>query len=167
MYGDSITWLLSSRNRSTWDKHFGSLKAEPLGVSGDTVEKLVWRLMEGKERPSQDPKVVALLIGINNRGTDPSPKLDFLVGWLRAAMPSTRIIVIALLPTIKRGPKLASINATYKSIAEKHGVRFSTCGQNIDPKNPSLLHDGLHPAANGYDILLTCLKRDVDQELQK
>lgn len=36
-------------------------------------------------------------------------------------------------------------------------VVHSECGQELDPLDPALMKDGLHPVAAGFEILLSCL----------
>jgi hypothetical protein len=69
VYGDSITALSKPTNLSTgikgnrepWDKNFGDLNAEPLGIPADRVGSLMWRLAVGNERPKfKNPKVSRL-----------------------------------------------------------------------------------------------------------
>ena len=80
LYGDSITMIAADKHMDVWNKYFGQngMKSAPLGIGGDTVQKLSWRIALGKERFVIPPKVVGLLIGINNQGVDntnPAAKL--------------------------------------------------------------------------------------------
>ena len=62
MYGDSITaWSkpldisnIVRGSRIPWRRHFGDLVAAPLGVPGDRIANLIWRLTVGRELPSND-----------------------------------------------------------------------------------------------------------------
>jgi hypothetical protein len=66
VYGDSITALNAGINLATgvkgsripWNSYFGDLNAEPLGIPGDRIGNLMWRLAIGQERSLfKDPKV--------------------------------------------------------------------------------------------------------------
>ena len=46
-------------------------------------------------------QLTVLLIGINNQlSTQPWEKLDFLLRWMGAAMPRTKVLVLAPLPSV-------------------------------------------------------------------
>lgn len=161
LFGDSITQMVADKNMDIWNKYFGSLKSAPMGVSGNTVEELSWRVSLGKERFAVSPKCVALLIGINNVKNpgvpEPSEKLDtFLLPYMRAVWPDSKIILLGLLPNkfVDVGPT----NARYKKIAEKHGVQYSLCGTDMVPTSTKDFKDGTHPATHGYHKFYSCLK---------
>lgn len=167
LYGDSITQFVADKYMDIWKQYFGHLKSAPLGIGGNTVEELSWRLVRGKERFDRPPRVVGILIGINNlkwAKNDPAEKLDFLLPWLRATWPDTKVILLNVLPnaTVKVGPT----NAKYKRLAEKYGVQFATCGADINPTDTSQLKDGTHPAPAGYHKVYSCLRPLVDSALQ-
>lgn len=46
-----------------WKQYWGDLEAAPLGVGGNTVEELTWRLALGGERFALPPRVAAVWIG--------------------------------------------------------------------------------------------------------
>ena len=78
--------------------------------------------------PSHRPLQIALvLIGINNElDSQPWDKLDYLLGWMGAAMPLTKIVVLAPLPSI-RG-RSSFLLKEYKPMLERRGVELSLCG---------------------------------------
>ncbi|EFN53922.1 hypothetical protein CHLNCDRAFT_136136 [Chlorella variabilis] len=169
MYGDSITWRVSE-NMGVWDRYLGSLggPSAPLGIIFNQVSDLAYRIMNGDERFDLAPKAVALLIGVNNleRGPQPAEQLEELVKWLQAAWPSTRLILLNLLPTVfeVEAPYLdiTGTNKKYQQIAEETGIEWSTCGSDIDPADEAQLYDGIHPGPKGVDILLSCLGPQVE-----
>lgn len=96
-------------------------------------------------------------------GRDPAPKLDFLLQWLRAAWPTTHLLVLNVLPsTAVPAGATAAANAEYRALAAKWGASYSTCGSQIDPHDASQLVDGWHPAEGGYERVLGCLRRQRD-----
>lgn len=168
LYGDSITQVLAERDRGVWARHFGHLKSAPLGVAGNTVEELSWRLAVGKEKFRRGPRVAAVLIGINNlsRGVngDPAARLDaFLLPWLRATWPDTRLVLLGILPNKRVDVK--PWNRKYRAIAKRHGAKFATCGADLDPKGPDFT-DGTHPSKTGYNKMFPCLRALVDSLLK-
>lgn len=69
-----------------------------------------------------------LLIGLNNSPTDPqlTAKLDFLLQWMQAAMPRTRIVVLGPLPSVKRISAL--LLQAYRPVLRARCVELSLCG---------------------------------------
>lgn len=163
LYGDSITMFLGD-NPGVWNAKFGDLKAAALGIGMNTVEQLAYRIIGRGERPAIAPRVIALLIGINNvaQGSiEPAiPRLEELIRWLQNAYPTTRIVLVAMMRTA-RFPT-ATYNGRYAAMARRLGVEFSTCGQRLDPNNRLHMSDGVHPTAAGHLLWLTCLRATVD-----
>jgi lysophospholipase L1-like esterase len=162
MYGDSITSFIHEdpKKQAAFTKYFP--KGLPLGVGGNHVEQLAWRLAKGGEVPKYQPRTVCLLIGINNLNyvhNDPSVPLAWIISFLKSVMPSTKIVIMALLPTTSTpaAPLVKSTNAAYGALAARMGVTYAACGQSIDPKS-KMLQDGLHPTPAGYDAIFTELK---------
>jgi lysophospholipase L1-like esterase len=164
LFGDSITSRINESGDcfAVFRKYFGQ-NAAALGVGGDKVEDLAWRVMRGGEKPRRDPRVVALMIGVNNlnTGSDPAPRLDVVLGWMRAAMPTSSFVVCAILPNKYSAARVPAANERYKALAAKHGCAFAPCGQDIAPGTRALLVDGIHPSAAGYDRVFACLKAVV------
>ena len=159
MLGDSITANLQRKYAESWAKHFGSWKAAPLGVGGFTVEELTafWGTYQG--RLAKDPRCIVILVGINNlkwSKTTPEDKLDFFLQWVKAVHPTSRVIVMGVLPNVH--VSVAATNAKYRALAAKHDVIFSDCGSDTNPHDSSQYRDGTHPNEGGYDRILQCLK---------
>eukprot|EP00884_Botryococcus_braunii_P005938 jgi/Botrbrau1/15345/Bobra.0289s0002.1 len=69
-YGDSITkrWLDKDSGLPTLNNLFSKYNPLVMGVGGDQVGNLWWRLMHGEVPTRFHPKVVVLLIGTNDLG---------------------------------------------------------------------------------------------------
>ena len=163
LYGDSITSFIHEdpKKQAAFTKFFPK-KALALGVGGNHVEQLAWRLAKGGEVPKYQPRMVCLLIGVNNLNyvrNDPSVPLAWIISFLKTVMPSTKIVIMALLPTTEApaAQLVKSTNAAYEALAARMGVTYAACGQSIDPKS-NMLQDGLHPTASGYDAIFSELK---------
>lgn len=170
LYGDSITQYVGDKYMDVWNKHFGHLRAAPLGIGGNTVEELSYRVALGRERFATGPRVVGILIGINNvnhgraGSKDPSEKLDqFLLPYLRATWPDSRILLLGMLPCVRADVR--PYNAKYRRIAEKHGAQYLACGADLDPADRRYFPDGTHPSAEGYHKVYPCVRRAVDAAL--
>lgn len=71
----------------------------PCSISGNDIEDLAWRLWSGAERPIIPPRVVALLIGLNNVQGRQLPgqtvgRLEEVVKYLQAAFPQTKLVLV-------------------------------------------------------------------------
>lgn len=159
LYGDSITERIPEK---TWTTFFGT-QSVPLGIGGTTVEELAWRVMVGGERLSKSPRVVGVLIGINNLKWGvrrvPLDRLELLLQWMKAAMPDSNLVLLALLPNSVANVR--PVNQQYESLARKLGITYLDCTRTMDPNDTNMLGDGTHPAAKGYAHLLSCLATTV------
>lgn len=169
LYGDSITRNMVDKSPTVWSQYFGGLRAAPLGVGGNTVEELSWRVSRGKEVFRVPPRAVGVLIGYNNlkfgAGREPARRLDeFLLPWLKQVYPGAKVLLLALLPAKEHNT--AVTNAAYRALAAKHGVTFVECGADINPNDTRDLEDGTHPAPGGYHKLFKCLRPAVDAALR-
>ncbi|KAI7846204.1 hypothetical protein COHA_000274 [Chlorella ohadii] len=149
---------------AVWDRFWGpssGLKAARLGVGCSTVEELVWRIMSNGEKFAQDPKVVVLLVGINNSlESKPWKALEFLVKWMRVAMPRTKVLILAPLPNFLGTSD--TFRVQYRRVAQRcPQCTFSTCGSTLNWRSHKLYMDPAHPNARGYTIVWNCLKPAV------
>ncbi|PRW60156.1 Platelet-activating factor isoform gamma subunit [Chlorella sorokiniana] len=171
--GDSLTSLTLwvAENVPVWESFWGAqsgLSAARMGVGGTTVEELTWRLMANGEKLAKDPRVVVLLVGINNQlPKQPAPKLDFLLNkYFPAAMPTTEVLVVAPLPSFRK--KEAALAQLFRPIVKRCAqCSWSTCGSNLVPSSPTYFTDGLHLTPAGYHHLYSCLKPTVLSLLKK
>ncbi|KAI7843552.1 hypothetical protein COHA_002794 [Chlorella ohadii] len=167
LYGDSLTTLnLKSQGNAAmaaqWQRLFAGRRTLPLGMNGCTVEWLAWRIVQGGERPAQAPKVIAFLIGINNvykKLGPPQYPLEALLGWTRAAFPTSRLLVVGMLPTLAvPSAELAAHNILYSQLAARQGGTYVGCGRGMSPSDTSLFNDGLHLTVKGQDRVARCLR---------
>lgn len=192
MYGDSITACLfdyplpkAPGCAQVWKTIFGDIRAVPLAAAGDKIGNLLWRFAEGGEKPSKDPKVVAILVGVNdligwgeilNIPRIPSTKsrMERLLRTMCASMPTSKVKLLALTPvngTILR-LKRHSLNKTYKFLAEKLrkeglSVEFMDCAaslaaENGGPIKSGILADGVHLTASGHELHLSALRSRLE-----
>jgi lysophospholipase L1-like esterase len=182
--GDSITHFFGgepkspiSRAPDVWEKCYGKRNALNLGFGWDRTENVLWRLQHG-ELDGASPKVVVVLIGTNNLEVN-SPEeiveaIHAICGELHTRLPSTQILLLALLP---RSPKpdglrakLAPVN---KGLAKLYfddrppgdhldGVTFIGVGARfVDLEggiSPDLMNDYLHPTAKGYALMAEAIE---------
>jgi lysophospholipase L1-like esterase len=145
-----------------------------LGVGGDTVQNVRWRL-EQYDLPSAHPRWAVLMIGTNNLGKDAPADIarqtQQILRTLRLRLPRTRLAVIGVLP---RGPavnafrkEIADVNAATTSWARANGVvtidvaHDVSCGGTV-PGCTNYRPDQLHLLRPGYEVLSAAVKRVVD-----
>ncbi|KAI7839375.1 hypothetical protein COHA_006900 [Chlorella ohadii] len=174
MYGDSITQIIKRTGlKDYFNTQFSPAAgwaAYPLGVSGNDVEDLAWRLFSGSERPARAPKAVALLIGVNNlqakqKMTTLVNRLEYTILYLQSIWPNTKIVLMALLPNSR--VSVTAANREYQKLAVRRGVSYLACGQDINPNDTAQLYDGLHPSKATIDRLLKCMAPTVKRLVGK
>jgi beta-glucosidase len=168
--GDSITnhWRIAP---DIWKKYFGQFQAVNFGISGDTTQNVIWRIENG-ELDGIHPRVVVLMIGTNNSGTNTAAEIfaadKKIVDLIRAKIPTTKVLLLAIFP---RGPRqrdgsgpnyeqrmavLNPVNRQLATLDDGTNVRFLDIGPKFrgpDGKIPdAIMADQVHPTVAGYQI---------------
>lgn len=132
LIGDSITHNYDKASapdedfQPTWQAFYGSRGALNLGFSGDATEHVLWRLQHG-EVDGLQPKVAMLLIGTNNTGrerhgaADTVLGIDAVVATLEQRLPTTRILLLGLLPSAESADKSARDAEVNRALAVRYG----------------------------------------------
>ena len=161
--GDSITqgW---TKVPELWAKAFGPWKPGNFGIGGDRTQHVLWRLENG-ELTGVSPKVVVLMIGTNNSGSD-TPEdtargVNKIVTTLREKLPQTKILLLAIFPRgqdandVKRKTN-DQVNAIISKLADDKHVFYLDIGAKfLQPDgtlSKDIMPDLLHPNAKGYEI---------------
>lgn len=104
--GDSITegW----RNHGKiWAEYFEKYQPANFGISGDRTQHVLWRIDNG-ELDGIAPKVVVLMIGTNNSGSDSAEQIAAgvraIVQRIQTKLPQTKVLLLGIFP---RGPRPA------------------------------------------------------------
>src|SRR5262249_55307573 len=121
--GDSITdwWQQQAPNGGAGmlKKHFPDAKIANFAVAGATTQAVLWGLQNG-EGQAPKPKVVMLMIGMNNTGGNTGPEIAEGVGAvileLRKDFPDAKILLLAIFP---RGAGLTDPNRVKNEEANK------------------------------------------------
>lgn len=181
--GDSITdfWRLDANpwfpgkfcGRKVWDQSFGE-SALNLGVSGDRIEHVLYRLLpkdkggEGwLDRADLQPETIFLMLGVNNSFDAEQPAVSSITKGVEAVItqiherkPAARIVVQSLLPTddeAKNRDLIQPVNANLRAFVEQNkGLRFlDLYSLFVDAKGlqkRELFNDSLHPSREGYGV---------------
>ena len=101
LIGDSITQGWEGPGAKVWAEFYGKRNAANLGIGGDQTQHVLWRLDNGNIDGIK-PKLAVLMIGTNNsHGNKPQEIADgvkAIVEKLRAKLPETKILVLAIFP---------------------------------------------------------------------
>lgn len=172
LLGDSLIQGWGGPGRSViaagaphWERFFGARRAGNLGVAGDCVRHVAWRIEHGA-LDGLAPQAILLHVGTNDLAAGAAPEqvaagvLD-LVRAIRARSPQARIWVHAILPRGGAGdPLRAAVAATNGWLAQRVPTLDPACGL-LDP-GAALLDgagelragcfeaDSLHLTAEGY-----------------
>jgi len=170
--GDSIT---QGWPGDLFNKYYGKLNAVNFGCGGDKIQHLLLRLDDG-ELKGTSPKVIVLLIGICNSGTNSAEEIaygiDNMVKYLRKNYPASKVLLLGLLPN--KDPDDAKIKAVNQLIAkfdDRKAVRFLDMGPKFlgsDGKvRGDLLRDNVHPNPKGYEVWAQTMNPLLMQMMQK
>ena len=174
--GDSITqgW---TRAPHVWEHYFGKWQPANFGIGGDQTQHVIWRITNG-ELAGINPKVVVFMLGTNNTGAHTAAEIAAadkkIVQLIRAKLPQTKVLVLAVFPRGARKEKDGSISPTVAAEAAKRQAVIQALnaelaqfddGKNVrfldinavflgqDGKIPfSIMPDQLHPNAAGYQL---------------
>ena len=179
--GDSITdnWYNDQESRKVWDQRYGAYKSLDIGIGGDQVQHVLWRVQNGS-LAGQDPKLIVSLIGTNNinqKVEDVAAGIKVLMGEYEARCPHAHILSLAVFP---RDPQptsgsrawVASLN---KLIAANEAADARITYLDIGSKflQPDgtivydIMRDGLHPSPKGYVIWADAIQPIIDKYVPK
>ena len=146
-------------------------------LAGFAIYYVIWRIENG-ELEGISPKVVVLMLGTNNSGDHTADEIAAanrkIVGMIRARLPQTKVLVLAVFPRGPRRDKDGTIkpeviteaakrmaviqggNAQLARLDDGQHVRFLDINSVFlgqDGKIPySVMPDQLHPGAAGYQL---------------
>ena len=156
-----------------WRRFYGDRNAVNLGYSGDATSHLLWRIENG-EVAGISPKVAVVLIGANNLGrlhwtaADTITGINVIISELRRRLPSTKILLIGVLPSDRSDWATATTVAIDKGLAARYNNNEMVSYLDVGPvfmKNGQTNHAlyldplltppaaPLHPSAEGQNRL--------------
>lgn len=168
--GDSITQGWTDQAEDIWRAAFGHLQALRLGIGGDRTQNLLWRIENG-ELAGLNPRVLVLLIGINNLSAGDTPDataqgVRAVVDRIRAALPQSKILLLGLLPSgaLPSDPLRDRIQMTNLKLQElsQDSIHYYDIGRGFFKDDGSidvaLMPDYLHPNVDGYRLMAKALQ---------
>ena len=154
---------------ANWKENFHGWNAADFGWGADRTQNILWRLQNG-ELDEVRPKVIVLLAGTNNVGTQPGDEaivadiargVKAIVDLCRQRAPKATIILTAIFPRYDNPaviPTITRINARLARIADGRTVRFLDITDRLVDKDGRPVEgvlnarDQLHPTLKGYQI---------------
>src|SRR5262245_21616997 len=126
--GDSITdaWGGEGHGKGAgakiFESEFAPLKAANFGIGGDRTQHVLWRLQNG-ELDGIQPKVVMLMIGTNNSGTNTAEEIaagiTAVVKEIHKRSPQTKVLLLGVFPRgAKPNPQRDKLKEVNKVIAK-------------------------------------------------
>lgn len=176
LLGDSITDFWPRGGKETYAQ-FSPWKPLDLGVSGETTEEVLWRIMNG-ELDGYHAKVVMIMIGTNNLGhyADEKPEwvaagIKKIIETVREKQPQAKILLLAIFPRSATAQdairqKVDAANKLLPALADDKNVFFLDIGPKfLDPQGnlpKTLMPDLLHPNADGYRVWIQAVKPKLE-----
>lgn len=175
--GDSIT---AGWDWQIWEKNFKPLKAANFGIGGDNTGNVLWRLQHGAVGNIQ-PKLIVLLIGVNNiGGMQETPEqaaagVTKVVQQLQLAWPNSKILLNAVFPfdqtsSSENRNKVKKLNKIIAKLNNNNTIFFKDYGPLLLQKDgsisPDIMADFLHPTPKGYQIWADAMTPDIQTLLQ-
>jgi lysophospholipase L1-like esterase len=163
--GDSITDAWRTDGQAIWAERFAPLKAANFGIDGDRTQHVLWRMQHGGF-DGLTPKVIVLMIGTNHtpKGRNTTPEviegITTVVNGLRAKLPDTKILLLAIFPRGQKGDpvreQLQVINAAIAKLDDGKWVKFLDINSKLlqpdGTLSENIMPDLLHPNVHGYQI---------------
>ena len=138
--GDSITagW---NGARDVWTRYYAPRQAANFGIGGDRTQHILWRLDNG-EVDSIKPKVVVLMIGTNNTGSNSEAEIAdgvrAILDRLHAKLPTTKVLLLGVfprgssrdkaVPAVPAAPRIAGINARLAAFDDDKTIKYLDIG---------------------------------------
>lgn len=171
--GDSITrrWGCTdpqwSAMLANWNENFYGWNAANFGWGADGIQNILWRIQNG-ELDGVDPKVIVILAGTNNVGTQPGGKekvADILKGFsaliatCRAKAPGAKIVLTAIFPRNDNPAvlrEIRQINEELSKRADGTTIYFLNVNDKLADADGNLFEgmtvDDLHLSVKGYQV---------------
>jgi lysophospholipase L1-like esterase len=180
-FGDSLTQGWGGDGKAEWDRRFAPLNAVNFGIGGDRVQQILWRVQQGSLKGLK-PKVIVLMIGVNNLWRDVSQYkptgvaagMKRILNEIRTRCPNAKILLLGILPTQNPADNplratIEAINREYEKLAITPQVSYYDFGNLFKEKDGSLdkaiMPDLLHLSPAGYKRLADALEPLIKQRL--
>ena len=180
--GDSITANWGGPGKEVWDRVIAPFTAVNFGFPGNKTEDVLWGLDNGLMEAALDPKVIVLMLGVNNTRARSDPPeaiaagVGAIVDRLYKRFPKAHILLFGIFPcgATPDDPvrKIdAAANALMARFEGYHNVHYLDIGAKLLEKDGTLskeiVPDLLHPGPKGYEIWGAVLEGELKALLGK
>ncbi|MEZ4901326.1 MAG: SGNH/GDSL hydrolase family protein [Spirosomataceae bacterium] len=167
LMGNSIThnWggkPLNNRIKGadSWQKYLEPLQVRNFGFGWDRVENVLWRVYHD-ELEGIAPEKIIINIGTNNLHLNTNDEivagLQQLVKVIQVRQPQAKIMLLGIYPRRNNEARVLSLNKDIQSLAKAENIGFEDIGKTLllvsGKIDEQLFSDGLHPNAEGYEVL--------------
>lgn len=176
-YGDSITEAMgySPAALQPFKDNFSSLNPTALGIGGDGIKQLLYRLNHGEMQGN--PKAVVMNIGTNDIGSvsteDIVKTVKQSIESVQLRSPNSKIVLMGILPRTAAGDpdnaRVAATNAALSRLATANGavqfvdLRSSFLDSNGKQRAELYQQDKLHLSPAGYKAWADGLKDSIQK----
>jgi lysophospholipase L1-like esterase len=185
--GDSITRRWGATDYpdflANWKENFHGWNAANFGWGGDTVQNVLWRLVNG-ELDKVNPKVIVVMAGTNNIGgrapaggeeakvTEIAEGLKAILDTCREKAPDAVVVLMGITPRNDSPAAKAIIDKVNERLAKRADgkkVRYLNINDKLADKDGKLLEgmspDRLHLSVKGYQVWADALKPVLNELL--
>ena len=173
--GDSITDGWQNGGKAVWAERYGKLNAFDFGISGDRTQHVLWRLAQG-QTDGMHPKLIALMIGTNNKGSNTPEEIadgvKAIIAEYQKRCPEATILLQAVFPhgeqpTDPNRAKVKAINEIISKLGDDKKVIYVDFGDKfLNPDgtmSKEIMADFLHPTPKGYQIWADAIQPIIDK----
>lgn len=161
--GDSITEAWTEVAPDIWESYFGRYTPLKLGIPGDETQQVLWRIENG-ELDGLKPRVIVLLVGVNNLRNgewsvaETAAGIEAVLHAIKKKLPEARVLHMALFPAMPSAQdplrlKIEATNALLEKLRLPH-VTFLDIGDALleadGALTPEVMKDFIHPSREGY-----------------
>jgi lysophospholipase L1-like esterase len=144
----------------SWAQYLEPLQVRNLGFGWDRIENVLWRVYHD-ELDGISPEKIVINIGTNNLHLNTDLEiisgLKFVVDAIKIRQPRAKIYLLGLYPRRDKEARILELNKGIQLMAKANRLTYADIGTKlllptgkIDEK---LFSDGLHPNAEGYQLL--------------
>jgi lysophospholipase L1-like esterase len=150
--------------QAVWDEYYSQRNAVNIGIGGDKIEHILWRLDHGNI-DGISPKLIVLLAGTNNAKDNTAAEIAdgivAIIDKLQLKLPDSKILLLSIFPRGEYPNDLRTIlaNASQTAaarIADKDNVYYMDIAANFLSNDgilsPDIMPDARHPNEQGYRI---------------
>lgn len=159
------------RGEASWEKYFAPLGVHNFGFGGDCIENLLWRVYQG-ELDGYTAKQVVIMAGTNNIGMNTDEEiiagLKLLLQAVKKRQPSAAMLVVGILPRRGKEERIAMLDRKMEALCGTENIPYIDPGKLLletsGKVNESLFVDGLHPGADGYEVLAGAISPHMNKK---